>query len=164
MAVTLAQAIAQIGTVAANMSLVEQAALTVAAQMVQEEAQRVIGTYDYGWPPLAESTLKKKDADTPLLETGEMRDSIEYTVMRREAQVGSNNQKAVWQELGTKTIPPRSFLMGAAMHEENAIHQATGRIFHAALNFSAPFPYAHFSGMATPTVGPSLRRIIPRGR
>ena len=109
-------------------------ALEKAAQIVEDEAKRVIGTYEYGWPPLAPATLAQKQADTPLYETGEMRDSIEHYVDRDRlyGEVGSNNPKAVWQELGTFTaagsqhIPPRSFLMGAAMHKEDEIHRLTG--------------------------------------
>ena len=58
----------------ASRLIVRQACVMVAA-----EAKRVIGTYDYGWKPLAASTLEKKSADTPLLETGEMRASIEWS-------------------------------------------------------------------------------------
>jgi phage gpG-like protein len=94
-----------------------------AAKVVVKEAKRVIGTYDYGWRPLSEKTLAKKEDDTPLLETGAMRDSIWYTVQNNEFQVGSDDQKAVWQELGTKKIPPRSFLAGA-------MHRKAARVAH----------------------------------
>ena|ERR1700682_4303800 len=56
-----------------------------------------------------------------------MRDSIEWTAHGLEGHVGSNNDKAVWQELGTRKIPPRSFLMGAAMHMEPEIHKMAAR-------------------------------------
>lgn len=102
-------------------------ALERGAQIIEDESKRVIGTYDYGWPPLAASTLKKKAADTPLLETGEMRDSIEHTVTGDEAHIGSNNDKAVWQELGTSRIPPRSFLMEAAVHKTDDVVKAIGQ-------------------------------------
>jgi hypothetical protein len=39
--------------------------------------------------------------NTPLLETGEMRASIEWNAEGNEGRVGSNNEKAVWHELGT---------------------------------------------------------------
>jgi len=44
------------------------------------QAKAQIGKQHEEWPPLAPSTLAKKSADTPLLETGEMRDSIEWIV------------------------------------------------------------------------------------
>jgi phage gpG-like protein len=41
-----------------------------------------------------------------LLETGDLRDSIERVVPHGIAYVGSNNKKALWHELGTSRIPP----------------------------------------------------------
>jgi hypothetical protein len=81
-------------------------------EFAQREAKHVIGTYQPGWPHLAESTLEKKAADTPLLETGEMRDSIhkELVPAALAVVVGSKSKKALWQELGTSRIPPRPFL------------------------------------------------------
>lgn len=106
--------------------------LEKAAQMIEDEAKRVIGTYEYGWPPLQPETVRRKGADTPLFETGELRDSIQHYVDRQRltAQVGSNDPVAVWQELGTRTIPPRSFLMGAAMRMERKIVEETGVDIH----------------------------------
>ena len=107
--------------------------LEKAAKMIVEEAQRVIGTYEYGWPPLKPATVARKEADTPLYETGALRDSIGYEVQcdQLTASVGSNDPVAVFQELGTVTIPPRSFLMGAAMHKEAEIVYMTGVDIHA---------------------------------
>lgn len=106
--------------------------LEKAAQMIEDEAKRVIGTYDYGWPPLQPATVARKGADTPLYETGELRDSIEHYVDREKltAQVGSNDPVAIYQELGTVTIPARSFLMGAAMRMERQIYEQTGVDIH----------------------------------
>jgi HK97 gp10 family phage protein len=101
-------------------------ALEKGAKIIEDEAKRVIGTYDYGWPPLAASTVARKGADTPLLETGEMRDSIEHTVGHDEARIGSNNDKALWHELGTSRIPPRPFLMGAAKAKEKEVADLLG--------------------------------------
>jgi hypothetical protein len=39
-----------------------------------------------------------------------------------EAHIGSNNDKAVWQELGTsRGIPPRPFLAGALHHKADEV-------------------------------------------
>ncbi len=108
-----------------------------ACVIVEKEAKRVIGTYDYGWAPLAESTKADRTAhgfpeDEPLLRTGEMRDSIEHHVeeeglgMTVVGIVGTNNPIAKYQELGTAKIPPRSFLGEAAMHKEEEIHELFG--------------------------------------
>lgn len=108
-------------------------ALEEAAKIVEEEAKRVIGTYDYGWTPLAASTKADRvhkgfPADEPLLRTGAMRDSIEHKVISsREAAIGSNNDIAVYQELGTSKIPPRSFLVQAAIHKEADVAHEIGR-------------------------------------
>jgi len=64
--------------------IVSRAAASVrdwkAAVVVRDEAQRVLGTYDYGWPSLAESTIAgKATGDSPGLETGAMRASLEIS-------------------------------------------------------------------------------------
>jgi phage gpG-like protein len=123
-----------LGTLHIEVEHANHEALELGARIIEEEAKRVIGTYDYGWPRLAESTLKRKSDDTPLLETGEMRDSIEHVSSSKEAHIGSNNDKAIWQELGTKTIPPRSFLAGAAMHKEREVVDLIGRAAVLALS------------------------------
>jgi phage gpG-like protein len=104
-----------------------------ACEMVAEEARRVIGEgYDF-WPALAPSTLARKMMNTPLLETGELRASIEWNASGLEGAVGSNNDKAVWHELGTSHIPPRSFLMGAAIEMESKIHKMAARAVMAVM-------------------------------
>jgi phage gpG-like protein len=105
----------------------EHVALERAAVIVETEAKRVLGTHDYGWPPLAASTIASKaTGDSPLLETGEMRDSIEHNVDGRSAFVGSDNDKALWHELGTSRVPPRPFLSGALAHKEADVVKAIG--------------------------------------
>ena len=108
--------------------------LKEAAEVIQTEAKRVIGTYEYGWPPLKPETVARKQfGDTPLLETGELRDSIEIgddvivEGKERSIAVGSNNPKAIWHELGTATIPARSFLKGAAMRKEQEVQELVGK-------------------------------------
>jgi hypothetical protein len=99
-----------------------------ACQIVQKKAKAAIGHEHDMWPALAESTIADKEhhgyaTPAPLLRTGEMRDSIEYTVHGSEGWVGSNDDKAVWQELGTSKIPPRSFLVSSAIASEDKIHR-----------------------------------------
>ena len=46
-------------------------ALDGACLIIEKEAQRVIGTYEYGWPPLSPATIARKaTGDSPLRETG----------------------------------------------------------------------------------------------
>jgi|SRR6266853_465291 len=78
------------------------------------------------WAELAESTKQDKErlgyvfnADyNPLLRTGELRDSIDYSVipgvLGTLLLLGSSSQIMIYQELGTAYIPPRSVL-GATM-------------------------------------------------
>lgn len=119
------ESFAQLLTVMAETTLVEKRGLEKAAKIIETEAKRVLGTYDYGWVPLKSETIARKaNGDTPLLETGEMRDSIEHTVQGRKAEIGSNSDIAVYQELGTSKIPARSFLAGAAIHKgKEAAHE-----------------------------------------
>src|ERR1700733_4246166 len=94
-----------------------EVALETACKMIVAEAKSAIGTYTFEWPQLAESTQAERaregyPANEPLLRTGEMRDSISYTIDKpgEEATVGSTSEIALWQELGTGKIPPRPFL------------------------------------------------------
>ncbi|MGN6536410.1 MAG: hypothetical protein ACTHKQ_11865 [Mesorhizobium sp.] len=130
---------------AAVMPMAEKAALKAAGEIVQAEAKAEIGTYQdaagpfAAWAPLAEATKTDRakqgfTPDDPLLRTGEMRDSIGLVVEGHEAHVGSNDDKAVWQELGTtKGIPPRSFLGGAAVRKSAEVRDVIGREIVGAL-------------------------------
>jgi phage gpG-like protein len=118
---------AKLKTIELEMNVLGPAIIAHACELVAAEAKRVIGEgYDF-WPALAPSTLARKMMNTPLLETGELRASIEWNSSGNEGHVGSNNDKAVWHELGTVKIPPRSFLAGAAMAMEDKIHKMAAR-------------------------------------
>jgi len=114
-----------------------------ACQMIQKRAKANIGRDHEIWPPLAASTIADKQkhgfpTPKPLLRTGALRDSIEYTVSGLEGAVGSNLDVAVYQELGTSRIPPRSFLVSAALASEDRIHRMA-----AATTIAALSGYAH---------------------
>src|SRR5260370_20519817 len=97
-----------------------------ACQIIAKKAKATIGHTHDAWAALAPSTLAKKSANTPLLETGELRDSIQYVVSGNEGCVGSDSPIAVYQELGSSKIPPRSFLVSAAIASEDRIHRLVG--------------------------------------
>lgn len=108
--------------------------MAAASEIMQKEAKAEIGTYAQAagpFPssqPLSEATLYgfvhptagwipgklESYPEDPLLRTGGMRDSIEAAHDHNSAVVGSNDEVALWQELGTASalypIPPRSFL------------------------------------------------------
>ena len=125
--------------VASLQAQVDKAALTKGAIRVERLAKSKIGQYQpeagpfAEWRELAESTKSDRKSqgyneDDPLLRTGELRDSIDYTVEAKEAAVGSASQIASYQELGTKTIPPRSFLGSSAVESAQGFVRDTGRI------------------------------------
>jgi hypothetical protein len=77
-------------------------------------AEHYPGTYQPGWAPLADSTLKDKadkgfPVPSPLKRTGEMAESYkkELELAELAVVVGSPEKKALWQEMGTSRIPPR---------------------------------------------------------
>jgi hypothetical protein len=81
---------------------------------------------------LAQSTLSEKEAlgysppDNPLLRTGETKESIDCLVQGLEAEIGSNNQKMVWDEFGTSKMPMRPVLGPAAFRNRNFITKTIG--------------------------------------
>ncbi len=104
-------------------------------ELASTMAAAYIGEYQPGWPALAESTITSKAAagfavPAPLLRTGEMRDSIKHEVdpILLEVVVGSNDKTALWQELGTVHIPPRSFLGLAMAHSMPFAEETFGMI------------------------------------
>ena len=118
MTFTLLEMAAKLAGVAAESELANEA-----SALVQETAKNGLGTYEFGWPPLKEETIARKaTGNSPLLETGELRNSIERTVAGHSAHVGTNDDKAEWMEFGTSTIPPRSFIASAGMVCEPQIH------------------------------------------
>lgn len=105
----------------------EHKALEDAGRKVASDAKAIIGHYQTGntgpfkpWAPLADSTVSAKERlgyappDNPLLRTGELRDAIEYHVEGHTAHIGVPDGPvgdiALYQEMGTRNIPPRSFL------------------------------------------------------
>jgi phage gpG-like protein len=125
---SLLEASAHFAHLAHNQHKANHAALEIAARIVEAEAKRLIGTHDAGWPPLAPSTLERKSADTPLLETGELRDSITHSSSPEVAHIGTNNPKGIWHELGTSRVPPRPFLSTALKNKEKVIKRAVGQV------------------------------------
>lgn len=104
---------------------------------MKKTAKKKLGEYQeqagpfVKWAELADSTKADRvrlgfSENDPLLRTGDLRDSIEHMVDESEVQIGSNSDIAVYQELGTSHIPPRSFLGGAVADEIPAILDILG--------------------------------------
>jgi HK97 gp10 family phage protein len=113
----------------------EAEALAKSCQLLSTAAKDLIGVPKPEWPPLKPETLARKDGvNTPLLETGEMRDSIAWNSDQHEGYVGTDNMKMVWQEFGTSRIPPRPVLGLAAAQNEGKVEKIAEREVARAIN------------------------------
>lgn len=134
---SIPQFVAFLAGVSASLPPARKHALETGCRIIQTEAKRVLGTYDYGWVQLAPFTKAQRvrlgfPENEPGLRTGDMRESIKYVVtatglFTHEGQVGSNSDKLVWFELGTRTQPPRPVLLQAAMRKADEVEQTIGR-------------------------------------
>ena len=140
---TLASFIAHMEQMAVQVHHETSNALHKAADVVQAEAKAEIGHYQdragpfEAWKELAETTKADRAAhgfapNDPLLRTGELRDSIKthvtvHGIGSGEAHIGSDSEIALFQEIGTRKIPPRSFLGGAIVRKLDAIKAICGR-------------------------------------
>jgi phage gpG-like protein len=104
----------------------QHTAMEAACVLVENEAKGLIGNYQSAfspfaaWPELAQATKDQRvslgySENDPLLREGDLRDSIDHLSAHTIGVVGSAEDVAVYQELGTAKIPPRSFL-GLAAH------------------------------------------------
>lgn len=141
-----------LGTIKARQALEIRNGLERAARIVEKQAKEEIGHYQpqtgefAAWPELAESTKADRVAqgfseNDPLLRTGKLRDSISHQVDGLEAVIGSDSDVAVWQELGTKNIPPRSFLGTALVNKEGQVAKTIGAHAVGALLHGTSFSY-----------------------
>lgn len=134
--------------IAAAMPVGVHKGLDAAGQIVETEAKRVLGTYDYSWPELAPATKKQRlslgfPENEPLLRNGELRDSIGHTTQATEVDIGVPSKivgdgsrenpvrnigdVATAMELGTSRAPARSFLVGALVAKTQDVVNAIGK-------------------------------------
>lgn len=126
--------------------------LSEIGEVVEAIAKGKIGTYQpfesspkgqgfWEWMPLTEDTMADRvaqgyPANEPLKRSGELQDRIEHEVEGHEMlTVGSDDPIALYQELGTASIPPRPFI-GPSMAESmdrnlETIADGIGRAFGA---------------------------------
>lgn len=113
------------------------------AKIIQTDAKAKLGTYQgyagpfNAWKGLSDSTMAARELagyppNEPLLVTGELRDSIDISVEGDKAIVGSEIDKALYQECGTEKggmehIPPRPFLGPAAFEAKLPIGEMSAR-------------------------------------
>ncbi len=108
----------------------DKAYLEAVGSKIEKDAKEIIGHYqrsDTGpfpeWKELATSTKADRVSqgftpNDPLLRTGALRDSIGHEVRGHSVAVGSDLDIAIYQEMGTETIPPRPFLRIAAFRSK----------------------------------------------
>lgn len=110
-----------------------------ATELVAAEARAEIGVYQEGigterggigaippWAQLAESTERRKEImgyplDSPLLASGEFRDSITSDAVGLKGVAGTGDERGVWFELGTDRMPPRAVFAPAAIRMESKV-------------------------------------------
>jgi HK97 gp10 family phage protein len=140
----LASFAAHLTTMAVAVKQSESRILDKVGKQVKKRDKAKIGHYQEeappfaGWAELAESTKADRakqgyPEDEPLLRSGDMRDSIGHKVQGNEVTIGSDSDIAVYQELGTEHIPPRSFLGGAMAEELPRLKEILGEETVAAL-------------------------------
>jgi phage gpG-like protein len=132
----LAEAAARMAAAAIDIEAAKRAAIEEACVIVEARAKGMIGHPNPGWPPLKPETITHKGGlAMPLLETGEMRDSIQHTVVdSSQGWVGSNLDRAIFHELGTSKIPPRSFLAHSAMESGPEIAKMVAKTIGGAIS------------------------------
>lgn len=130
MGVSLKAAIAQFLMFGVEEHVMKHAALEAGGKEFLKRAQAAIGTYEYGWPPLADETIARKSrGDTPLLETGEMRDSGYVKAHHTGVLVGFSDPKTKYHEWGTRYMPPRPIIGGTIDHHGQDIANHIGVVF-----------------------------------
>ncbi len=130
----------------AEIAHAEVEGLDRAAELIETEAKAAFGIYQdqagpfAAWDELAEATKADRvrqgyPEDEPELRSGATRDSIERTVVAhaKEAEIGSDSEILEWQELGTKHMPPRSILGGAAVRCADRVATILGDRYYGAL-------------------------------
>lgn len=136
---SFAQFAAHLLTAAADIELAREVAVVKASKHLAKTARNMLGHEQPFWPSLKPETIEHKArGNTPLLESGALRGSIEWTAPVHEGgevagYVGSNHPEATWHELGTKRIPPRPFIGSAARGQEHVIHEMIGHVVHGAM-------------------------------
>jgi hypothetical protein len=117
----------------------DKAAMEAAAIIIEKRAKATFGSGEL--VPNAAATVAIKGFDSPGIETGATRDSIEHNSDAHEAYIGSNDIEMVWLEHGTHKTggawgsdnPPRPILGIAAVSAAPDAAEAIGREVMAAI-------------------------------
>lgn len=118
-------------SLADNITARTQIGLKVAAEYIKSQCEEVIGTPQTEWRPLTEATERIKESggypqNSPLLRTGEYKESIKTRVSPGEALIYSTVPQAAYQEYGTKWAPPRPVFLLILHRDEKFILDLIG--------------------------------------
>jgi phage gpG-like protein len=132
----LLEAAVRFAATAVDIELAKRAALEEACVIVEERAKGLLGHPNDSWAPLKPETIAHKGGlNMPLLNEGNMRDSIEHIVIdSNHGEVGSNSEIAVIQSLGSsRGLPPRPFFSLAAHQEGPAVAKMVAKTVGASI-------------------------------
>ena len=128
---TLLQFAAKVEAWKIDVDIALQAIVAEVALHIYHEAYNAIGTYKFGWAPLGPQAIDKH-GDTPLLDTGQLRNSIGVTIDKYQAWVGTNDKVMQYHEFGTSRMPARPVFGPAALGAEKFIDACAKRHLKAA--------------------------------
>lgn len=132
---TLLGFVAELATIQQDMEELPRAIVAKACAMITKQSKDQIGKQHEEWPPLTPGTIADRvhhgfAPNQPLLRTGEMRDSIEWTVQGHgshvEGAVGSNSDIAVLSRARHQQ-DPAAFVLGLQRDCLRASHRQDGR-------------------------------------
>ncbi len=84
--------IAKLAILHSELEEMNRAAIEEACEIIEDEAKAGMGNYRYGFVPLKPATIaRKRNGDTPLVETGELQASIQHNVQGHSGFVGTDN-------------------------------------------------------------------------
>jgi phage gpG-like protein len=95
------------------------------------------------WTELQDATIERKGDNRILLETGNLRDSIDFTVNRaaKKVDIGTDVEYGAVHEYGAplKNIPPRPFLTPSLIMACDKLYAKQERVLHRVLNNERAF-------------------------
>jgi phage gpG-like protein len=142
MTYSLIEFAAKLAIASTEMEIVKREVIAAACAILAEESKSLIGVPHAEWPPLADVTVERKDGvNSPLLESGAMRDSIVWNSDAGEGYVGSNDPLLRYHEFGSNKggaawggpNPPRPVLGLALEKKREGIYAMAGRAAMAAM-------------------------------
>ncbi|WP_051134127.1 HK97 gp10 family phage protein [Methylocystis sp. ATCC 49242] len=172
MKISLGEMAARLITMDRDVGAAMEAAVVKGCKMIERKAKAQIGHLQPFWPPLAQSTQDERvrlgyAANKPLLRTGELKRSIQMAAPYRDGNrvfgyVFSDSEIAVYQELGTKTIPPRSFIKTAADGQAHLVAQMAAKmVVHAMVHGGKEYHLWKHVMHSFHRAGEKLKEAIP---